>query len=67
MRLVKQCRGEFDKINMLVSFNVKMAIISLTSYTEIMVSVMERIVVSPVILASCVSIGLRTSSLKKNG
>jgi hypothetical protein len=44
--------GRFDKINMLVSFNVKMAIICLTCHPEIMVSVMETIVVRPVILAS---------------
>ncbi len=41
----------FDKINMLVSLNVKMAIIRLTCHPEMMISVLERTGVSPVILA----------------
>ena len=40
--------GGFDEINMLISFNVKMAIIRLTYHPEIMVSVVERIELSPV-------------------
>ena len=46
-------RGGFDKKNMLVSSNVKMAIIRLTCHPDIIVSVIEStVVVSPVILVS---------------
>ncbi len=40
--------ANFDKVNMLLSFNVKLAVIGLTCQPEIMISVMERTVESPV-------------------